>query len=604
MKRSNDKSILLLLLVFVMLAAVLCFESADRAAAAEKGGGTVNISIGVNLKYVTVTPKLDTLEYRRKGGSYQAYLTWHSKKGYVYRIYRKGKGKYKAIGTRKAAGKTAHFTNRISGPDKKYTYTVKQIRPKTKRPFDKDGLTLMGAADFSVDYRNDRSVIKWKRVPKARQYYIYRTREKTGIRKRVTKATGSSYTDKYSSSWRELKDIMHLNHFIDPAIRDISYNVRPVYSKQVGFSRKVSRGLMMQDGDVKLEPPVIVGLEDRTLEWGTVPNAEIYRILKKDPMQEEWETVGIVKHDKRKVTLRYELRQVDKDAYYAVRAEAHVNGERIQSETESGFTLRDATHDDTDILFIGDSITYGALYKSESNRHIFSYPNRIHQLTGAEYYSPSIPGATYHYQERLTGGKKRHRIVNEVVEKMQNGECPNQAEKLGFVSDSRGRTNTKIQDYDIVVLAAGTNDYIDDTEMGEVDSREIETFCGSVNSIMEMIKAASQERITSGKDPIKVVFVDLFYSERCLDKTVREDRDTTENAKGYTLTDYQDALNSIYDSWAQDPELSLYRYKTRDADIVNKSNIRYMTPDNLHFTKYAYALYGNSIAEFLMKEVF
>ena len=94
MKRSNDKSILLLLLVFVMLAAVLCFESADRAAAAEKGGGTVDISIGVNLKYVTVTPKLDTLEYRRKGGSYQAYLTWHSTKGYVYRIYRKGKGKY------------------------------------------------------------------------------------------------------------------------------------------------------------------------------------------------------------------------------------------------------------------------------------------------------------------------------------------------------------------------------------------------------------------------------------------------------------------------------------------------------------------------------
>ncbi len=103
--------------------------------------------------------------------------------------------------------------------------------------------------------------------------------------------------------------------------------------------------------------------------------------------------------------------------------------------------------------------------------------------------------------------------------------------------------------------------------------------------------------------PVKVVFVDLFYSERVLDKGMRKSRDVTENRLGYTLLDYQDALDAMYEKWLGSDAMRLYEYRTREAAVATHANLPHMTVDNLHFTKYAYALYGNSIAQFLVEEV-
>lgn len=587
---------IVLVLAFIMASA--CFAGAGQPAyaAKTKEGGQM-------IPAAMISPKLARLDYYYKAGKYNAKLTWHSRKGYTYRVYRKKKGAYKAIATRRATGSMTSYVNRDIGRNKGYTYTVKQISPKTLRKYDKEGLTLLSSVSFRVGFGNSYSTIRWKKVPKAQKYCIYRTRDNNNKRRRLAAVKGRSYRDRYSDSVGSLRDILHLNTFVDPAIRDFQYNVRPVYSKRVGTKKKVSKGLMMPCGIFRLEPPVVISLSGNVLRWGTVPNAKHYLLLSRQSSRKKWKVVKRVYAKKRAVTMTAALDAADPNAYYAVQAESDINGRKVMSRIEGGFTLKEADHSDKSILFIGDSIMYGALYKAPENRHLFSTPRRIHQLTGAEFYNPSIPGATYHYQSWQRTNQYRYRIVTDVVEQMKAGKAAKHAGNIVFEKSSGITGDPKIRDFDIVVLAAGTNDYIDDTKMGDITSKDKETFCGSVNCIMKAIKCASKQREKAGRKKIKVVFVDLFYSERCLDKTKRMNRDTTKNGAGYTLADYQNSLNGIYKRWAKTGSLTLYRYKTRSVGIVDHNNITSMTPDNLHFTKYAYALYGDSMAQFLLENV-
>ena len=106
----------------------------------------------------------------------------------------------------------------------------------------------------------------------------------------------------------------------------------------------------------------------------------------------------------------------------------------------------------------------------------------------------------------------------------------------------------------------------------------------------------------------EIVFVDLFYSECYGEKweelLLRNDRDTKKNKLGLTLRDYQSSLNMLFAKWAKNDNLELYKYNTRKAGIVDHNNIQYTTADRLHLTKYSYALYGNDMADFLVKKVF
>ena len=552
---------------------------------------------------LTTCPGLESLTYYQSGGRFDAKLTWHSKEGRVYTIYRKDEGSYEAVAVRKAKADTASFIDRNIGADKTYTYTVEQTRPKTVRHRDEEGLTLLPCVQPAADIRNMEAVIRWKALRGANRYHVYRKRGKRSKGTEIASVTGRSYTDRYKRSYGELKDIMFFGLYIDPSDNDLEYNVRAESVKRDGAHEKRSLGLMKTDYSFDLEPPVIVGIEGRTIRWGSVPNAEYYKVLMKEEAGSEWKAVKRVAAGRPAVVMSTQLDGVDKDAYYAVHAFATVSGGTVSSGVEGGFTLKGAKHAKTKILFIGDSLTYGAPYFDDKRRHKFSYPSRIHQLTGAEYYNASIPGATYHYQKGQNTDQYRHRLLTDVVEKMAKGDRPRGGKSAVFYRTDGIAAKPKISDFDVVVLAGGTNDYIDDTEIGEAGSSDTTTFCGSFNRIMELIENAGKARIKAKKPPVKVVFVDLFYSERVLDKGVRKSRDATENRLGYTLLDYQDALDQMYEKWSGQDSMRLYEYRTREAAIATHANLPRMTVDNLHFTKYAYALYGNSIAQFLMEEV-
>ena len=577
--------------------------------------------IKVNKTLVTnqIDPvNLYSLQYYENDGGYHAKLTWYSKKGSEYLVLRKSNGVYEILSKVKADSEKMTYNEKVSN-NTFYTYSVREIinskSVKVAGPYDKEGLKLIDRPKVTADFQNLKTVVKWNKITGATKYRIFRKIGREGTYECIGVADGTktSYTDYYYKSAKELSEIITASAFVDPSFNSLFYTVRACTNKKVNGAEKVSYGLYYRDGDFHLEAPSIVSLKDNKIKWGKVPNADGYIILKRNSTSDEWEEIGQAAQ-RNSTSISMALDEIDKNAYYAVKAFATKNGEIAYSKYDEGFSLMNYSDENSKyrILYFGDSITYGSPYKSNSSRHIFSIPNRVGELLGCTFYNPSIPGSTYHDLGQKdgknieNGNYYRYRICREVVDQIAEGQLPGNWEDLDTASNSEGINNTSIYDYNIVVLAAGTNDYLDNSILGSEDSLDTKTFNGAFNHIMEQITNASLKRIEDGKEAIKVVFVDLYYSDRCTDYTVRQNRDTTPNKIGLTLIDYQNALLAQYNKWESQTEgvLSFYNFKTRDYDIVNQENCPYTASDNLHFTKFTYGQYGNAFAQFLVENVF
>ena len=571
----------------------------------------------------SLTPTLVSTQFYPKNEDYYAVVRWNAKNNSDYQILRKlNETDYGVLANVKANSGFMSFYDKIDS-DKFYTYTVREILKngsgKILGSYDIEGLKIMDRPNVTVDFQNLKAVIKWDKIPNATKYRIFRKMGRDGNYELidVVDAKNLNYTDFYYNSVKELKSIISGDTFIDPSYNNLFYTVRASNIKKVNGVTKTSYGLYYKDGDFHLEAPSIVSLNSTIIKWGKVPNADGYIVLKRNTVDDEWEEIGSAVQ-KTSTCISLTLNGIDKDAYYTVKAFASKNGEIVYSKFDEGFSLRNFNEDYSDysILYFGDSITYGSPYKAESTRHIFSIPNRVAELLGCNFYNPSIPGSTYHdlgyYEENGTiinienTNYYRYRICREVVDQIAIGELPGNWEELDTAQNSKGETNTTISDYNIVVLAAGTNDYLDNSILGSEDSNDTTTFNGAFNHIMEQIVNASLKRIEEGKDAIKVVFVDLYYSDRTNNYKIRQNRDITPNKIGLTLTDYQNALLAQYDKWQSLTEdvLSFYNFKTRDYEIVNEENCPYTASDNLHFTKFVYGQYGNAFAQFLVDNVF
>ena len=571
--------------------------------------------------------KLSSVYYYPNEDNFNVKLSWHSKKGSEYVILRKLNSSYEIIAKVKADSIEDHYINKLS-KNTLYTYTVGKVL-KTNGvnvigPYDQEGLKLIDRPNVSVDFQNLKAVIQWTKVEDATKYRIFRKMGRSDdyslIHVADAKDSYQIHTDVYYLSSNELKPILNGGTFADPSFNNLFYTVRGCYIKTVDGVSKSSSGLYYPDGDFHLEAPSIVSINSKSITWGRVPTADGYRVFKRNSLSDSWNLIGSTVQ-KSGTCISLALNGLDEDAYYTVMAYATKNGKMIYSQFDEGFTLQNyGKYDNYSILYFGDSITYGSPYKSEASRHIFSIPNRVAQLTGCTFYNPSIPGSTYHDLGLNPDGTNveqsnyyRYRICREVVDQIAEGELPANWKDLDTAYNSEGKKNTKISDYNVVVLSAGTNDYLDNSTLGDLDSDDVSEFHGALNHIMEQILNASLERIERGEDAIKVVFVDLYYSDRTYDEKERNNRDVTPNRIGLTLMDYQRALNETLEKWellTTDSEdstknnLTFYQFDTRSYDIVNQENCPYVSSDNLHFTKFTYGQYGNAFAQFLVDEVF
>lgn len=537
-------------------------------------------------------------------------LTWMSKPGSTYQILKKSYGDYHIVSTVIANSENQFFMEKV---DNKIlaTYSVRELISNGNKhivgPWDMGGLKMITAPNVKVDFQNLKAEISWNAIEGATNYKIYRKIGFEGQYSCIATVDSSklTYTDWYYKSPDKLSELLKKETFIDPNINNLFYTVRACKIQKVGDVQKSVIGLYLKDGDFHLEAPAIVNLKENNITWGEVLNAKGYYILKKNNENGIWEKIAEV-NNTNSIIQSFEIGAIDNNTYYSVQAFSIKNGKVICSDYDKGFSLKYFTHNSTNkILFIGDSITYGSPYRYDLG-DIFSFPYRVSQLTGCTFYNPSVPGSTYHDLGTNSDGSNvnSHRsIPREVVDPISIGQLPARWKKLGTAENSEGISHTKLSDYDIIVLSAGTNDYADNSKLGSISTTDTFYFNGGINHIMNVIEKASKYRVSIGLSPIKVVFMDLFYSNSKSPYYKTLNRDTSPNSIGLTLADYQKELDKQFNKWSKS-DLKLFKFKTRSYNIVNANNCKYTTADNLHLTKFSYTQYGNALAKFLVENVF
>ena len=562
---------------------------------------------GVYNDYYPV--RMVSLNFAPNGdGHYYAKLSWGSKKNSTYEVLRKSNSEFSVISRVTADSDVMSFIDRVNETDS-YTYSVRMLitNGKTEKilgPYDLRGLKLIDKPQVKVKIQNMKSTITWTKVNGATKYMIFRKVSRDGQFKLLAVVDGNklSYNDYYYKSTEALSKLLKKGVFIDPDFNALVYTVRACYIGKIDeLNNKKSFGSYLIDGDFHLETPVIISLANNRIKWGGVPNADGYQILKKQGTSGDWEEIARVNKTTSNIQ-SFALAEIDNSSYYAVQAFAIKNGKYVYGGYDTGFSLINNCGNSSKykIMYIGDSITYGTPNISLTSRHIFSIPYRVQQLIGGVYFNPSIPDSTYQYR---TDGPS---IIPDVMVPIAAGNVPDHYPYQIYISnDSEGVAKASIDYYDVVVLAAGTNDYKYNTPLGTLNSNDLNTFNGALNYILSKIESASKQRVKRGEEPIKIVFVDLYYSNCRYNPLKLENRDITPNNIGLTLSDYQKALDRQLNKWQNKSSyLSFYNFNTRNYGIVNGENCGYTTMDNIHFIRYTYAQYGNVFAQFLLKKVF
>lgn len=229
--------------------------------------------------------RLSKLTFYQKSNDYYAELYWVSKIGTSYQILKKSDDDYKIISTVKATSELMSFKEKIDKDDI-FTYSVREIIEKNSRKilgaYDGEGLKLLACPNVTVDFQNIKATIHWDKVDGATKYKIIR---KVGGGNFETiayvDASQLSYDDYYYNSQAKLSKLLISKTFIDPNENTLLYSVRPCNFGNVGGVDKDSYGLYLLDGDFHLEAPAIVSIQNNTITWGKVSNAQGYIVLKK-----------------------------------------------------------------------------------------------------------------------------------------------------------------------------------------------------------------------------------------------------------------------------------------------------------------------------------
>ena len=554
-------------------------------------------------------PALKTLSVTTSGGKdIRAKITWTSVSGYEYYILRKtGDSSFEPVASVKASSKSTSYVDRTMDASLNYVYTVCQGKSEAGGKtiylgsYDTAGITTINtlpALTFTTN--NQETALEWTSAgSNITGYLVYRGLAEGTAKKIATlSSTRRSYTDLYHDTFTQAeRDRFLINEYaLDLSMNPLLYNVR-AYKKT---GSKTSYGNWLIDGHCDLSEPYILSVVEEAgqvkIEWNRIYNAKSYTIyhgyVDADGTK-VWKSVAKVSQaDTERISTSI---PADKDyPLYSVRAVASMNGKNVNSSIDRGYDTSLRRFSNKQVLVIGDSVPFGTPYYDLTQFRAYSFPTRMQQLTACDLYDASLSGATVTWQKN-TESSYRYRIVTDVVEYIAKGQKPNAP--TGWVEDN----SRSLEDFDVILFAAGTNDYTKNVEIGSISDTSTDTFYGALNKIMGYIYRANSNRIAAGKDPIKVVLLDILYGEKYGSIAIRRNRYTTENAKGYTLGDYQTAMNKVNRKF-KDMGMFIKRFDT--SSYMNPSNCRYISPDSLHLNRNGNARMGNGMAVFLEKYIF
>ena len=202
------------------------------------------------------------------------------------------------------------------------------------------------------------------------------------------------------------------------------------------------------------------------------------------------------------------------------------------------------------ILAIGDSIT-------EANTYLM----HLKELSGAkEAVNYGIGGTTIAKRKKLLGNS--------------------------YDKDFVGRVKDMQENADIVIVFGGTNDYgHGDVPIGNVTDNGEDTFCGSVNKLIELLKAKYSKAIIFFITPLQRVGQDNPFGEN--------------GAKAEplgTLEEYVKALKNIVNN-NKLPMLDLFT--DSDFALNSKTFKEYIGPDGLHPNPLGHKVIAEKIYNFI-----
>lgn len=464
----------------------------------------------------------------------------------------------------------------------------------------------------TVQWGTKSSEITWTPVSGADGYEIRGQVTRNGSVKNIASvgASARSYTDTYYNGglYSALNGGSYLKYtyYLDPTVNPVIYSVRAF--KKVGSTRKYSAGREA----FHLEAPTLARAEKLSsgkveLTWGKSPLAAGYIIYNGDGTSDGWKQIA-TKDASPNVLIKKEVAWDSSKPYYAVKAYASMNGKKVYSGWDKGFRIDNRNYSSKKILYIGDSITFGTPYTgttSDSNpyycgssdRFLFSWPRRVSQMTGVSYTNVSVAGSTYTYIPGKTSSSNR--CLTQTADQGKKEVTQALKDNTGisgtsFESNINGFSINKpgtYADYDIIVLSAGTNDakHLPSGMLGTLDKSNLDNtnFTGAVNTIMKEIAAANEKRPAG--NPIKVVFVDLFYraNNGCPSPSV--------------MKEYQDRLRAIADMWNGESGIKVDKCNV-SSNYINASNADQLTSDYLHLTRFAQGQFGSMMADYMIEK--
>lgn len=573
---------------------------------------------------------------------------------------------YEVVDTQTATEDTVTLKDNRIADGGKYYYKVREQIPTKLGGFQKGETTeavqtLPTVDSMNLSVENESATLTWEPVKNANGYVIYRklgtdgTYQKLGtLDLREDPDQDLSFQDVYGDSFSDTDKGTYLDgkyhRYLDPDNNPAIYAVAAAYlpmedeeETDTEEEKCALQGYYSNDGVFQLATPTISTLSlldengnklyaadlkekeavSANLSWRAVPNATGYYIYtgrkstsskQKVAFEKVLDTAdeaaaeqmnyrtnvtvsnGEASTDLDVTTHTVTLPYNEEQPYITVQAYfVQEDGTINCSDYDETFTTENRTYADTSVLYIGDSIAYGSPYTTQETGYQYSFPFRVQQLLGITTYNASIPGATVANKEN---SNCRH-FVTSILDQMRKGTKPACNSDLALEENDKA-----LEDFDVIVLEGGANDYAKNVELGKEDDRKQDTFYGAFNLLMDAIEKASEQREQDGKEPIKVVFVDLFYSEKNNDDIdTPEDRQVAQNDEGLTYKDYQEAIETIYAEWETDSDLRLYHFRTSDYNIVSSSNCASVTTDNLHLTAQSYTKLGTIFADFLRETV-
>ena len=362
-----------------------------------------------------------------------------------------------------------------------------------------------------IERKNNSLYMYWNKAEGATGYYIYKkyNQGKWNEVAHITSGERLCYIDAdYYESYSNL---------------DSFYTVLPYKV----INKKVIYGFYDKNGVCFLDTPVIRNLDETSITWNKVKNADGYDIMYRKVNTDKWNVIKSV--DKNTNSYEFKRRHMKQDRYYTVRAYRGQNKDKIYSSYEEKITLRHRRYSDCKMLIEGDGTTCGTTSRSYLD---ITYPSRLGQLLDA------------------------YIQVNANVD-----------DTAKILANRISYRQKYFENYDVICIAMGTNDYELGVPIGSVVDSGVDTFYGALIYIVGKIKEQNKDA--------KVVFITPFYRGRLYSER-NVNCNFKKNKSGYTLQDYADAIKAVAD---------VYRYNVYDANIegaISLNNISYSTRDYVY----------------------